>query len=425
MEFRPDDARLSKPYPVACGIGYSPGIRAPLDARRNRASMIPFIDLAAQRARLGAGLDAAIAKVIDHGAFIMGPEVARLEEAIAERCGVRNAIACSSGTDALLLALMALEVGPGDAVLVPGFSFVAPAEMVALLGAAPVFLDVEEHSFNLDPASIALGVEAARSTGLKPVGVISVDLFGQLADVDSIERAAEKLGLWLVSDSAQSFGAERRGRTVGTGGRIATSSFYPSKPLGCYGDGGAVFTEDDVLAARIRSILSHGMGEDRYDHVRLGINGRLDTIQAAVLLEKLRIFDDELVLRNKVAAFYSERLAGSNSIAAPTVDDGATSTWAQYTLRLEGIDREDFRRALSEKGVPSVVHYPAPLHLLKAYSAYPVAGGALPVSEQLSRVVVSLPMHPYMEDSVLDRIVEAVLSSANTCSTNQMRRRRA
>ncbi|MDE0307428.1 MAG: DegT/DnrJ/EryC1/StrS aminotransferase family protein [Albidovulum sp.] len=378
---------------------------------------IPFIDLAAQRSRLGSRLDAAIAKVLDHGAFVMGPEVNLLEEKIAEHCGVPNAIACSSGTDAILLALMALDVGPGDAVLVPSFSFVAPAEMVALLGATPVFLDALEQSFNLDPLSIALGVAEARSADLSPVGVIAVDLFGQASDCEAIEAAAEQFGLWLVCDSAQSFGAERRGRKVGTVGKITTTSFYPAKPLSCYGDGGALFTGDRELAARIRSMVVHGMGENRYDNVRIGINGRLDTIQAAILIEKLGIFEEELALRNEIAASYSARLAGSNTLATPVVENGATSTWAQYTLRLNGIDRDEFRASLQACGVPSAIHYPAPLHRQPAYRDYPVAGGELPVSERLSRAVVSLPMHPYIDPIVLDRIVGAVVSSAEACGS--------
>ena len=374
---------------------------------------IPFIDLAAQRAHLGAGLDRAIASVLDHGAFILGPEVARLEEKIASHCGVRNVVPCSSGTDALLLALLALDIRPGDAVLVPGFSFVAPAEMVALLGATPVFIDVEDQCFNIDPAAIELGEAEARSAGLRPVGVIAVDLFGQLSDYEAIESAVEKLGLWLVCDSAQSFGAERRGRKSGTGGIVSTTSFYPSKPLGCYGDGGALFTDDDAIASRIRSILMHGMGQDRYEYVRIGINGRLDTIQAAVLLEKLKIFDEELIRRNKNAASFSARLAEVNAIATPVLADGSTSTWAQYTLKLVGIDRDEFRAFLWEQGVPSAIHYPSPLHRQAAYSGFPAAGGALPVSDRLSRTVVSLPMHPYIEPCVLDRIMDAVKAAAD------------
>ena len=377
---------------------------------------IPFIDLAAQRMQLGAGLDAAISRVLDHGAFVMGPEVSRLEDELASHCKARNGIACSSGTDALLLALMALEVGPGDAVLVPSFSFVAPAEMAALLGATPVFLDVQENSFNLDPASIALGAAEARSAGLRPVGVIAVDLFGRPSEIEMIEAAVERLGLWLVCDSAQSFGAERHGAKVGTAGKITTTSFYPSKPLGCYGDGGALFTGDRELADKIRSILVHGMGRDRYDNVRIGINGRLDTIQAAVLLEKLKIFEDELDRRNDVAASYSARLAELKSIKTPIISEGIKSSWAQYTIRLDGIDRDEFRASLKERGVPSVIHYPAPLHRQTAYCDFPVAGGSLPVSDRLSRTVVSLPMHAYIQPLVLDRIIDAVIATAEACS---------
>ncbi len=370
--------------------------------------MIPFIDLGAQRARLDGRIEAAIARVLDHGAFIMGPEVRQLEDRLAGYCGAGNAIACSSGTDALLLALMALGAGPGDAVLVPGFTFVATAEAVVLVGATPVFVDIERNGFCLAEDALEAGAAAAVDRGLRPVGVIAVDLFGQPADYDPIEQAAGELGLWLVCDAAQSFGAAYRGRRVGTIGTVTTTSFYPSKPLGCYGDGGALFTDDDALARTIRSILEHGAGEDRYHNVRIGMNGRLDTLQAAVLLEKLSVFDDEIARRDAVAARYSEAFGRLNALAVPRIREGATSVWAQYTLLLDGHDRDAFRARLRERGVPTAVYYPQPLHRQPVYRDFPAAKDGLPVSEELSRRVVSLPLHAYLDPAVQRRIVSAV-----------------
>lgn len=388
--------------------------RAPAreDAPDRAGNAIPFVDLQAQRARLGPALDAAIARVLDHGAFIMGPEVGRLEDRLAAFCGARHAIGCSSGTDAILLALMALGVTRGDAVLMPAFTFVATAEAAALLGATPVFVDVERDSFNLDPETLAAGAAAAEARGLRPVGVIAVDLFGQPADYDRIERAAEELGLWLVCDAAQSFGASWRGRAVGGIGRAATTSFYPAKPLGCYGDGGALFTDDDALAETARSCLFHGAGADRNDNVRVGLNGRLDTLQAAVLLEKLKVFEDEIARRNAVAAAYSEAFAASGALGPPRLGPGAASVWSQYTLRLDGIDRAGFRARLAAAGVPTAVYYPRPLHRQAAYRHCPAAGGALPVSEGLSEAVVSLPIHAYLDAEAQGRVIDAVRRAA-------------
>lgn len=388
--------------------------RAPAreDAPDRAADAIPFVDLQAQRARLGPALDAAIARVLDHGAFIMGPEVGRLEDRLAAFCGARHAIGCSSGTDAILLALMALGVTRGDAVLMPAFTFVATAEAAALLGATPVFVDVERDSFNLDPETLAAGTAAAEARGLRPVGVIAVDLFGQPADYDRIERVAEELGLWLVCDAAQSFGASWRGRAVGGIGRAATTSFYPAKPLGCYGDGGALFTDDDALAETARSCLFHGAGADRNDNVRVGLNGRLDTLQAAVLLEKLEVFEDEIARRNAVAAAYSEAFAASGALSPPRLGPGAASVWSQYTLRLDRIDRAGFRARLAAAGVPTAVYYPKPLHRQAAYRHCPAAGGALPVSEGLSEAVVSLPIHAYLDAEAQGRVIDAVRRAA-------------
>jgi len=376
--------------------------------------MIPFIDLKAQRRRLGDSIDTAIGGVLDHAGFIMGPEVKVLESQLAKFSGTRHAVACSSGTDALLLGLMALGVGRGDAVLVPSFTFVATAEVVALLGATPIFLDVDAESFNLAPSQVQAGAESAKQAGLRPVGVIVVDLFGRPADYQPIEAAADTMDLWVLCDAAQSYGAVAGdGRKVGTVGRMTTTSFFPAKPLGCYGDGGAILTDDDDLAQVMRSLLVHGKGTDKYDNVRIGMNGRIDTIQAAILIEKLSIFPDEIEARNAVARRYCDAFADLAGVTPPLLGDNAVvSTWAQFTLRLECIDRSAFQAALKQDGVPTAVYYPKPLHQQTAYRDFPMAGNGLPVSEQLSQTVVSLPMHPYLEAGDQSRIIDAVTRAA-------------
>ena len=373
---------------------------------------IPFVDLDAQRRRLGSRLDTAIARVLAHGRFIMGPEVAELEAQLAAFCGARNAITCASGTDALALGLMAKSIGPGDAVLMPGFTFVATAEPVAWLGAVPVFLDVVPDTFNLDPACLEQGVRTARAVGLTPRAVIAVDLFGQPADYDAIETICARHGLWLMADAAQSFGATYRQRRVGTLGAITATSFFPAKPLGCYGDGGCVFTDDDELAEAMRSLRVHGQGRDKYDNVRIGVNARLDTLQAAILLEKLAIFADELDARRMVAARYE---ALGEYVQVPRVIAQATSVWAQYTVVVED-GRDALAAALKSEGIPTAVYYPRPLNLQSAYRRYPVAGGGLPVAEQLSRQVLSLPMHPYLDPGTQARIVDAVRRARESLS---------
>ncbi len=374
---------------------------------------IEFIDLQAQRRRLGDRIDQAIARVLAHGRFIMGPEVLELESRLAESCGARHAIGCSSGTDALVLGLMALGVGRGDAVFVPSFTFAATAEAVALLGAVPVFVDVLPNTFNIDPASLAEAIGmVARGEALRPAGVIPVDMFGQPADYEAIEPLAEKHGLWVIADAAQSFGATLNGRRVGTIGRLTTTSFFPAKPLGCYGDGGAIFTDDDDLAAILRSLLFHGKGKEKYDNVRIGMNGRLDTIQAAILLEKLSIFEDEMERRQAVARRYNSALG--NLVQTPRVIKGATSAWAQYTIVLN--DRDDIAAALKQKGIPTAVYYPRPLHQQTAYREYPIMPSGLSVSEDLSGKVLSLPMHPYLAAADQDRVITAVQTAAKTFS---------
>ena len=365
---------------------------------------IKFIDLGAQSERIRSKVDAAVAAVMDHGAFIMGPEVKNLEERLADYCGVKHAISCSSGTDALLLPLMAKGVGPGDAVIVPTFTFAATAEVVALLGAAPVFADVDRTSFNLDLASVERAFDVAVSRGLNPVGLIGVDLFGQMPDYDALRLFASEKDIWLIADAAQSFGSTIDGRRSGQFGDATATSFFPAKPLGCYGDGGAIFTDDDELATVIRSLRVHGQGADKYDNVRIGTNARLDTIQAAILLEKLSIFDDELERRQAVADRYDQGLR--HLVEVPTLVEGRTSAWAQYTIKLE--QRDAAAASLKELGVPTNVYYPNPLHTLTAFRNFPRAADHLEMAEELSQIVLSLPMHPYLEVADQERIIDAV-----------------
>src|ERR1700704_6136952 len=288
-----------------------------------RLEPIQFIDIAAQRRRLGKSIDEAVSRVLAHCQFINGPEVTALEAALAKFSGAKHVVSCASGTDALLMVVMAKKVGPGDAVLCPSFTFCATGEAVALTGAVPVFVDVDEATFNIDPASLTRGIATARQRGLKPRAVIPVDLFGQSANHDAIGAIAVAEGLFVLDDAAQGFGASYKGRKLGTFGLATTTSFFPAKPLGCYGDGGAIFTDDGELAATLRSIRVHGQGVDKYDNVRLGLTGRLDTMQAAILIEKLKIFEDEIAARNKVAALYAQGLG--NVVTVPRIASGCTS----------------------------------------------------------------------------------------------------
>ncbi|MGI6851460.1 DegT/DnrJ/EryC1/StrS family aminotransferase [Mesorhizobium sp. 1B3] len=369
---------------------------------------IPFIDLAAQQARIRDRVEAAMRRTLDHGAYIMGPELGELEAKLAEFCGARHAIGCSNGTDAITLVLMAKNVGQGQAVFCPSFTFAATAEVVAFLGATPYFVDIEPDTYNMDPASLKAAIGEAREAGLKPVGVISVDLFGLPADYDAIEPIVEENGLWLLSDAAQGFGGVYKDRKVGTIGVATTTSFFPAKPLGAYGDGGAVFTDDDDLAALIRSLLFHGKGEDRYDNVRIGMNGRLDSLQAGILQEKLAIFPAEIEERNRIAARYSEGF--ENLLVTPHVPEGSVSVWAQYTVRAPGKNRDAIVAALKDKGVPTAIYYPKPLHQQTAYENFPAAAGGLPVSERVAQEVFSLPMHAYLDQETQDFIIDSVRS---------------
>jgi len=367
---------------------------------------IPFIDVAAQRRRLGRSVDEAIARVLGHCQFIMGPEVRTFEAELAAFCGARHAVGCASGTDALMLVLMALGVGPGDAVICPSFTFTATAEVVALVGATPVFADVEEASFNLDPKSLAQAVATARKLGLQPKAVIPVDLFGQPADYDRITAVAEAESLFVLDDAAQGFGATYKNRRLGALAAATATSFFPAKPLGCYGDGGAVLTDDEDLAQVMRSIRVHGEGRDKYDCVRIGFNGRLDTIQAAVLIEKLKIFPAEILARERVARRYSAGLADVATV--PKLAPGSTSVWAQYTIRLAAGRRDKLAAALEPQGIPTAIYYPIPLHRQEPYQRFPVAEGGAPVSERLAEEVISLPMHAYLDEATQDRIIAAV-----------------
>jgi len=367
---------------------------------------IPFIDLGAQRRRLGRAIDDAVARVLAHCQFIQGPEVHVLEAELAAFCGARHAIGCASGTDALLLLLMAWQIGPGDAVICPSFTYHATAEMVALLGATPIIADVLPDTFNLDPASCERAVVTAKRLGLHPRAVIPVDLFGLPADHDAIAAIAAKHSLLVLDDAAQAFGAHYRGKRIGTLAAATATSFFPAKPLGCYGDGGAVFTDDDALAARVKSIRLHGEGVDRSEAARIGITGRLDTIQAAVLIEKLKIFPEEIEARNLVAARYSAALA--DVAIAPRAGNESTSVWAQYTIRLKAGKRDPLAAALKAQGIPTAIYYTRPLHRQPAYRHFPVAEGGVPISDRLAEEVLSLPMHAYLEPPVQDRIIESI-----------------
>ncbi|MGE0338390.1 MAG: DegT/DnrJ/EryC1/StrS family aminotransferase [Xanthobacteraceae bacterium] len=371
---------------------------------RANAAPIPFIDIAAQRRRLGTAIDEAVAKVLTHCQFIMGPEVRQLEADLSAFCGARHTVSCSNGTDALIMALMATGVGPGDAVFCPSFTFTATAEAVVVVGASPVFVDVEEKTFNIDLGSLDRAIAETKRGDLKPKAIIPVDLFGQPADLDGIAAIAKREGLFVISDAAQSFGATYKGKRVGTQALVTTTSFFPAKPLGCYGDGGAVFTDDDKIAEVLRSVRVHGQGADKYDNIRIGMTGRLDTIQAAVLIEKLKIFQDEIEARNRVAARYAEGL--KDVAIVPEVASGYGSVWAQYTIRVE--KRDALAAVLSTRGVPTAIYYPKPLHRQEPYKRYPVSGNGLPVTEKLAAEVLALPMHPYLDEPTQERVIAAV-----------------
>jgi len=366
---------------------------------------IPFCDLGAQYQRIKPEIIKRIEQVLDHGRYIMGPEIGELEIALSEFCGAKHTVGVSSGTDALLAALMVQEIGPGDAVYVPAFTFTATAEVVTILGASPVFVDVEQTTFNIDAADLRQKIaDVEREGRLRSRAIIAVDLFGLPADYAQLGEIADKHGLGLIGDAAQSFGAGYRDKRVGTLAPITTTSFFPAKPLGCYGDGGAVFTEHDEYAEMMRSIRQHGQGAAKYENVRVGINGRLDTIQAAVLLEKLAIFQEELGARERLARHYDARL--KDRLVVPPRIAGSQSAWAQYSVVTE--NRDTVAASLKERGIPTAIYYPLPMHMQPAYQAFGNGGGSLPVSEALSKSILSLPMHPYMEEATADRVCDAI-----------------
>lgn len=386
---------------------------------------IPFIDLKTQHARVAERVQQGLAAVLASGAFINGPDVVKIEERLAAYCGVKYAVGCASGTDALMMALMALGVGPGDAVFCPPFTFMATAEVVALLGATPVFVDIDPATFNMDPAKLSAAIKAvetgnaglhplpASAGKLTPKAVIPVDLFGLLADYPAIQKIAEDNGLFVIEDAAQAFGA-----TVGAGGAakkacsfgaIACTSFFPAKPLGCYGDGGMCFTNDEKLLELLRSIRVHGQGTDKYQNVRLGITGRLDTMQATVLLAKMDIFDDEVRLRQEVAARYAELLGAIPGLTLPKIPAGHVSVFAQYSILAEsGAHRTELLARLGKAGVPSSIYYPVPLHLQPAFAGLGYAKGSMPQSEAAADRVFSIPMHPYLTAPVQQQIAAAL-----------------
>jgi len=367
---------------------------------------IEFIDLKTQRERVRARVEAGWGRVLDHGQYIMGPEVRDLEGRLAKFTGAAEVVSCSNGTDALWVPLLALGIGPGDAVFLPSWTFTATAEVVCLVGASPVFVDVDQDTMNLSPRSLAAAIRLIRQEGrLTPRLVIPVDLFGLPADYEAINAIARAEGLKVLADAAQSFGAAQGNRRVGVLADVTATSFYPSKPLGCWGDGGAMFTDDAELAEVLRSVRIHGRGgHGKYDNVRVGSNTRLDTLQAVVLIEKLAIFDDELAERQRIAGRYAAGLG--RSVSVPAVPPGSSSSWALYTIRTRR--RDELKRGLAERGIRTEIFYPRPLHMQAPYRDYPIAPGGLPVTEELMGEVLSLPMHPYLTEAQSEYICRAV-----------------
>jgi len=387
-----------------------------------------FVDLAAQQKRIRQQIESNIAAILDHGRYIMGPEIKQLEERLAEYAGVKNAIGCASGTDALLMALMAYQVGPGDAVFTSPFTFIATAEVISLLGATPVFVDIDPQTFNIDPAKLELAIAAVKnsdpnihpipqnnsalssqSSALQPKGVIAVDLFGLPADYGQIDAIAAKDSLFVIEDAAQSFGAELKGKKAGAFGNIACTSFFPAKPLGCYGDGGMCFTGDDSLAEIMQSVRVHGKGHHKYDNIRIGVNGRLDTLQAGILLAKFDIFPEEIALRQEVADRYTELLERPSGLTQPAIPQDYKSAWAQYSvLAQNSAHRTALQSKLKEAQIPTAVYYPKPLHLQSAFSYLKYKDGDFPVSEDCADRIFSLPMHPYLSEADQLKIVKSI-----------------
>jgi dTDP-4-amino-4,6-dideoxygalactose transaminase len=387
-----------------------------------------FVDLAAQQKRIRERIEANISTVMDHGKYIIGPEVGQLEDALKEFVGVKHAIGCASGTDAILLALMAKKVGPGDAIFTSPFTFIATAEVICLLGATPIFVDIDPKTFNIDPGQLEVAIKAIekndstihpvpvgnstlspQSSNLTPRGVIGVDLFGLPADYDQINSIAQRHHLFVIEDAAQSFGAEYNGKKAGSLAEVACTSFFPAKPLGCYGDGGMCFTDNDDLAETLRSLLFHGKGHHKYDNVRIGMNGRLDTIQAAILLAKFDIFPEEIELRQKVARQYHKLFNSYSGILTPSIPNGYKSAWAQYSILAKGVEyRSELQNKLKECGIPTAIYYPKPLHLQTAFSSLGYREGDFPISEDCAKRIFSIPMHPYLTDEEQQNIADVI-----------------
>jgi dTDP-4-amino-4,6-dideoxygalactose transaminase len=367
---------------------------------------IDFIDLKAQRRSIGQAMDDAILGAVHEGNYILGPQVKEFERQLAKFCGAKHVIGCANGTDAIALPLMALQLRPGDAVICPSFTFAATAEVVAWLGATPIFVDIDENTYNMDVKHLPAAMSVAAQNKLKVKALIAVDLFGQPADYDPIEDFCKNNDIILIADSAQGFGGRYKDRVAGSIGDFATTSFFPAKPLGCYGDGGAIFTANDEHHEIIRSLHVHGKGADKYDNVRIGVNSRLDTLQAAVLLQKLKVFGEEIDKRQIVAGRYAAGLKDVSVV--PEVMDGCISTWAQYVIRVDASKRHGAIEALKAKGVPTAIYYPKPLHQQTAYRRFPIAGNGLPVSDRVCHEVLALPMHPYLDEDTQGYIIDCV-----------------
>ncbi|MDR2442679.1 MAG: DegT/DnrJ/EryC1/StrS family aminotransferase [Deltaproteobacteria bacterium] len=372
---------------------------------------MPFIDLGKQYELLKSQIDQAVIEAVSSVKYINGPQVSQLEEQLAEYVGARYCVACANGTDALTLPLLAWDIGPGDAVFCPTFTFIATAEVVALRGATPIFVDIDPVTYNIDPLDLEEKIVAVNNLGqLKAKAIIPVDLFGLPYDYEKVAALADRYGLYILEDAAQGFGGVYGGKKAGSLGLAGATSFFPAKPLGCYGDGGAVFTDDSSLAEALRSIRGHGAGEDKYQHVRLGMNSRLDTIQAAILLVKLRAFPQELDLRQIVAERYEKDLVGFIPYA-PVVPGGRLSSWAQYTVKVPKELRAAVIDSMKEAGIPTMIYYPGCLHLQKAFAKYGGKAGDLVKAEEISAQVLSLPMHPYLTEDNQKKVTQALIEA--------------
>ena len=367
--------------------------------------MIPFIDLKAQQNLIRNKIEERIKVVLDHGQYILGPEVKELEKKLSIYTGAKYVLCCSSGTDALLLALLGLKLKAGEGVIVPAFSFASSAEVMPLLGAIPIFIDIDNETFNLDPSKLADAFKTATEMGIKVKGIMSVGLFGQPADMKPINEFAKNNNLWVLDDAAQSFGGKYYGNNVGNLCEVSATSFFPAKPLGCYGDGGAIFTNDPEIYQIANSSHVHGMGKNRYEYDRIGMNARISTIQAAILLEKLEIFPSELRKRQDVANNYNKHLSNLKlNIKLPLIKNECVSSWAQYTIILpENIDRSKLQEELKSKDIPTAIYYPIPLNEHEPYKNFPISKSGLANTNYLARKVLSLPMHPYLtEDDIIN-----------------------